>query len=87
MLVILVLKSGSGNTIDDKTRNGSQLWARVAKLENIMEVNDKVRDWVFFTPNWNYGEVNQHVGDFIKRKDSDAQKYISCLFIDLDKKR
>ena len=54
-------------------------------LESSLEINQKSWNAVWFAPNWNLGKKN-NAGDKIKREVSDCEDYISCLFLDLDKR-
>lgn len=54
-------------------------------LENSYDINQSSPLWLFFTPNWNFGKINQ-TGEKIKRSDTLAERYVSAIYIDLDKK-
>lgn len=54
-------------------------------LDNSYEINQQKSYWLFFTPNWNLGRLNS-VGEEWHRSIVDCENYISCVYIDLDKK-
>jgi len=55
-------------------------------LEDSLHINEQSGNAVWFTPNWNLGHKNI-VGEPIHRSKWDEDKYVSALYIDLDKRQ
>lgn len=60
-------------------------WNNYFSLENSYEINQQKSYGLFFSPNWNLGKVNK-VWTRALHKIVDCENYISCLYLDLDKK-
>lgn len=58
-------------------------WSIFSEVESNIEYNENLPFWLYFTPNGNFW-TKQQVWKKIIRKSSEAEKYISCLFFDID---
>ena len=59
--------------------------SKYQKLESLIKINEETPYGIHFSPNWNFWLLNKVWDDIIRKKD-DANPYISCFYIDVDKR-
>jgi len=58
-------------------------WSLANSLDDNINANTEAPFWLYFTPNWNFWR-KQTIWEKLVRKASEAEKYISCFFFDID---
>ena len=61
------------------------LTSKYQSLDTLLDVNKEKPYGIHFSPNWNYGLLNR-VWEDIVRKREDAEPWLACLFVDIDRR-